>query len=1173
MSTDRVPDAEPTIELLVRDELDLRTDPKPGGRSWLVYPPRDLFGIALSGGGIRSATFNLGVLQGLSELRILPAFDYLSTVSGGGYAGSFWTRWRDRNGAPGAFPSELNDPTAPEPREIRHLREFSNFLAPRLGIFSFDTGRMLVSALSSMVPSLLATLSLLVLLLFAWTGLAGAIFAPLGGVDPAPARSVAAMLAVTVASLVGFEVFWRRRREESPLEDYVLACAIGLASVGFAWVAATRWPPLATVYPGGARAPDALGAAAGATPGALLAPIVAWGGAILVLVLLRFLASRTMSDPRARVRRTAFDRVQSRLIFLTVAWTIAVAAWAAGDALAVLVAQGSSGARAGGAVGLTGALALAFAKVQQLLSREPNRPFGSKLVAMLRPVLPQVLAYAVVGMLVVGCAALLSAAGAANPTEPARDPLWWLVGGAALVTLATLVLFNPNEVGLHSFYRSRIVRAYLGASNPRGARRTETLESGDPDISDDVRLSDLGRGASRPFHLVCCAVNDLTPAEPLENLHRGAKSGVLSRVGWSVNGTWARWADALIRSPTLGGAATASGAAFNPLMGAKSVEFGPAVTFLMAAFNLRLGIWLPHPRRGRRHGYQRLLVGLPFYRELLGLASADGDDVHLSDGGHFENSAVYELVRRHCRVILACDCGQDPDVLFDDVGNLVRRVREDFGVDIRIDLSPLRPDENGLARQPMVAGDIFYPDGDTGVLLLVKPTLIGAEPPDVTQYKSRNAAFPHETTGDQFYDAAQWESYRRLGEFASRTAFRRIIGGLELNSPESYMELFTRARREWMPKPSGFDDRVSHVADRIAELDTMLREPECRPILREVYKEIDELDRQARPRVPVSRIVTEEGAIQPSEPTPERRETDTSVPATPQTAGPDPDLLAPSLYMIRRALLMMEEIYQREDLEQNGNHPLYLGLTNYFARWAYAPVFRMWWPLLRTLYTQPFTRFVERRFGLDTVRSGLDPDARLATSLDEEGDGEEDGFAMQAWLQGGGVWPVPGKKLISYRLRMAYAGAEPYRVQAAQVIVERSGKGLFWDSRDFFVPAGLWGVGIGSDFLRHLTAGGLGTSGSMLAARIEVPVSRGNLQRQALANELQLYRSAGFTEVEPKVRDGIAVLTIGATSAAIPGKLAAGAEDVLRHWMVREVAPDRHPDPEREVREVVDAAG
>lgn len=203
------------------------------------------------------------------------------------------------------------------------------------------------------------------------------------------------------------------------------------------------------------------------------------------------------------------------------------------------------------------------------------------------------------------------------------------------------------------------------------------------------------------------------------------------------------------------------------------MEWGPAVTFLLTAFNLRLGLWLPHPSQWyRKRSPRPWLPGWPFFQELFSFSQAGGPRVHLSDGGHFENVSVYELVRRHCRYILACDCGADPDVAFDDFSNAVRRVREDFGVEIVVDLAPLRPGADGLAAQPMVAGDIHYPDGDIGVLLVLKPTLTGNEPVDILQYKRRNSAFPQETTGDQFYDAAQWESYRRLGQHAVHSAFR-----------------------------------------------------------------------------------------------------------------------------------------------------------------------------------------------------------------------------------------------------------------------------------------------------------------------------------------------------------------------------------------------------------------
>jgi hypothetical protein len=120
-----------------------------------------LVGLAFSGGGIRSATFNLGVLQGLAKLGLLPMFDYLSTVSGGGYIGSWLCAWILRAGQeekgnclgtpakePRAAilevqealkPDRSNKPQHGEPRPIRFLREYSNYITPRLGLLGADT--------------------------------------------------------------------------------------------------------------------------------------------------------------------------------------------------------------------------------------------------------------------------------------------------------------------------------------------------------------------------------------------------------------------------------------------------------------------------------------------------------------------------------------------------------------------------------------------------------------------------------------------------------------------------------------------------------------------------------------------------------------------------------------------------------------------------------------------------------------------------------------------------------------------------------------------------------------------------------------------------------------------------------------------------------------------------
>src|SRR5690242_3219768 len=117
---------------------------------------RQQWALCLSGGGIRSATFGLGIIEGLSKLGLLDRFDYLSTVSGGGYVGGWLTSWIHRHprGIAGVM-ADLNafdaaasayrthsrhePPIRPESDAVRHLRKYANYLTPKLGALSGDT--------------------------------------------------------------------------------------------------------------------------------------------------------------------------------------------------------------------------------------------------------------------------------------------------------------------------------------------------------------------------------------------------------------------------------------------------------------------------------------------------------------------------------------------------------------------------------------------------------------------------------------------------------------------------------------------------------------------------------------------------------------------------------------------------------------------------------------------------------------------------------------------------------------------------------------------------------------------------------------------------------------------------------------------------------------------------
>ena len=165
--------------------------------------------------------------------------------------------------------------------------------------------------------------------------------------------------------------------------------------------------------------------------------------------------------------------------------------------------------------------------------------------------------------------------------------------------------------------------------------------------------------------------------------------------------------------------------------------------------------------------------------EMFGLTSETERWVYLSDGGHFENLGVYEMVRRRCRVIVVSDASCDPGYKFDDLGNALRKIWIDLGVRIEMNgLDRLKKRFKGrptpAAQEPYWAvGRIRYNAADDGgadgLLLYLKSGLHGTEPMDVLSYALTHPTFPHETTTNQFFTKSQFESYRMLGfEIASR---------------------------------------------------------------------------------------------------------------------------------------------------------------------------------------------------------------------------------------------------------------------------------------------------------------------------------------------------------------------------------------------------------------------
>src|SRR5690606_15737192 len=156
-----------------------------------------------------------------------------------------------------------------------------------------------------------------------------------------------------------------------------------------------------------------------------------------------------------------------------------------------------------------------------------------------------------------------------------------------------------------------------------------------------------------------------------------------------------------------------------------------------------------------------------------------------------------------------------------------RRIREDFGIEIELDTGPLMPGPGGYASQHAVIGTIHY-DGaegaDKGTILYFKPVLVGEEPSDVQEYHDVNPKFPHESTGDQFYDEAQWESYRRLGEHSANMVFRFLLEHSPGDQQDFVDRLFLDVIERWQ-RPRAIDTaRLRQLVERRDALIADVRE-------------------------------------------------------------------------------------------------------------------------------------------------------------------------------------------------------------------------------------------------------------------------------------------------------------------------------------------------------------
>ncbi len=410
---------------------------------------------------------------------------------------------------------------------------------------------------------------------------------------------------------------------------------------------------------------------------------------------------------------------------------------------------------------------------------------------------------------------------------------WQMLVVVGLVLLAAGMLLawriDVNKFSLHMMYRNRLVRAYLGASNVD--RTPHPFTGFDP--GDDLQLEKLLKKdddpavaavLQRPYHIINTTLNlvngkelawqsrkaagfAFTPAFCGFELPRMANPGGAPLAQESLRGCFRHTSDYTApprgtmeeeAGVQLGMAMAVSGAAASPSMGFHS---SPPLAFLMTLFNVRLGRWFANPARPvKRKPHDGLTapaapktphtsprLGIRYLlRELFGLTDASSPFLYLSDGGHFENLGVYELVRRRCRLIVVVDAGADGQFDFSDLGNAIRKCATDLSVDVEIDVGKIDLLKGSdFSEAHCVTGRIRYDkidqDGAIGTLLYIKPSLRGKEFADILNYRKINKTFPHQSTLDQWFDETQFETYRSLGYNIGKIVMEQAVAVSKLN--------------------------------------------------------------------------------------------------------------------------------------------------------------------------------------------------------------------------------------------------------------------------------------------------------------------------------------------------------------------------------------------------------
>lgn len=660
--------------------------------------------LCLSGGGIRSSSFCLGAMQQLAKLDVIDGFSFLSTVSGGGFAGSWLSSRRSEpvSENPSVWPRAGH--IMAETESTAALRDVSRYLAmdandtwELVGVFLFS---LFINWLA-LLPLILAALSALMLIPLSLQLVALVIMGAFFAISSLYCVLSPAHRVQTAQSTLSTSLFNVASQIQVQSLKYLVVLGIGTAILSNKDLVLHH-------------------------PFRLAAPLGATG-----LLGMLSLALQSSSLIKRTVRATG--------------WWISVAAALLHVFLLVLAAR---------------------------------------------------LLFVIEGPMRVAAKALIEQ----NPWMSRQSWLmaWAEWPSAGLLLCLLLAVFvslmfawiDPNRISLHYIFRRRIGRAFVhgGPNVPMTGGRLQgplglNLQPGEiaPGLYPVINTTandPNGRGSTQaerrgysfvftPLHCGFtqrAADQVVAPGGEFDNTHSLAATAADDKADPA-------------RSPyvhrthftSMAAALAVSGAAVSPQMG----SFGSALLSLpLTLMNLRLGFWLPWPNADGNQRMSRVRFNfMARVYEAYPFLSRGHGHLYLTDGGHFDNLGLYEMVRRRCRHILVIDGGRDKDREFGSLANAIRRVRADFNVRIAI---------GGLETPlPIYRGTIYYseadPNEENGLLVYIRPEKGIREPADVVSYAKAHPEFPNDSTADQNFGESQFESYRGLGNFIVADALQKYM--------------------------------------------------------------------------------------------------------------------------------------------------------------------------------------------------------------------------------------------------------------------------------------------------------------------------------------------------------------------------------------------------------------